>query len=1256
MLRVEPDRFVAGKRRLGERPPPDDTPQPDISVDVIRSADLVAFTLSGYGVELRSGAKPVLRARKGERAYLVVEFPYQHLGEAAIYEDAALVPDDDPKLPPAPDPNTDGVVDHDAPIDARPAKRSRLVFELPEYFDIPFSTAGILEALAELGMRVHPLATPRPRSSRRPDLPTLPLPGGIVAQISESGITLSKATASAAMPDPGSIAGAAILARNVRLVRELMATRAVETVRLDEPDRGSPGSISLGGSEMAVRPLVGPGSLSRPLRGIRIRPRVRLSRAPTDLETAIEAPYRLIISPSDHGGWAHATEPVAAGDAPHRVELWHSRLGVRSEDGDGVEVDERADAQRIVRAIWTRDREAMPNWETLKKPSHPIPPFGTVLDPFRMSLDSADRHMLVRQSAETLQGDGRLIPPTPVDVTSLHLSSLGAWLDLHGQWNTEPYSDADMSSILLWDHVAPLGRDQYVRVVYPGYLFPFGHTCTLVKLTERKMKSAAPSVAGLYQRMFLVVGEPVKTYTRLNMPLTEVRINPLVTPTLSPPPAGNEPNEFFVPLVNNGQRFEFVLHARDQEGRRVVMTTPLVWVAEGFNQPADLTSLYTFYNGDPMSTIATAGQDVAFAEAEKSGDTTAPTDSITFRGLGGGEAGVPLGTAVPSMFQASVLLKAAEQLSPVGPQTIAFVEPYLTDGFDPTANQGAVWAALDGDGTKMEFGKPTASTDKSGGFLAPSVPIRGLSRSLGAIGDVAGIAAGTFNPNAFLDDVFPKLFGIVELRDLIDLAGDTLGDAPNLVSEALGRVEGFLSDLARAQQAAEDAFEDAKKLVDRAQGKAQEIIDRAEDTRDAAETLANDVTTVVTQILDLVRDLPNAAKDDIQAQFAVPLATLSDVVDDMEGLAPLLPPLINRQMLNLAATLRDILDAVDIIEDLFRFLNGIATNGIQVALRYEWKPRMQSVAVLELQPDSLVLAVEGKASTNGEFGFEVLAELKDFALVLLPGAELTRFEFDHLSFRGGSSGKTEVDVVIQNIEFLGMLGFVERIRELIPLDGFSDPPYVDISPEGVEAGFTLELPNLAIGVFALSNMSLAADVHVPFLGPAVTVGFSFCSRERPFTLQVTFIGGGGWFLMRLAPDGLQVLELGLEAGATLSVDFGVASGSVSAMIGVYMRLEGDGGSLTGYFRLRGEVDVLGLITASIELYLALTYDFPTGKLIGEASLTIKVEVFLFSASVTIRAERQFAGSKGDPTFAQIMVEEDGTAPAWTDYCLAFGAA
>jgi hypothetical protein len=53
-----------------------------------------------------------------------------------------------------------------------------------------------------------------------------------------------------------------------------------------------------------------------------------------------------------------------------------------------------------------------------------------------------------------------------------------------------------------------------------------------------------------------------------------------------------------------------------------------------------------------------------------------------------------------------------------------------------------------------------------------------------------------------------------------------------------------------------------------------------------------------------------------------------------------------------------------------------------------------------------------------------------------------------------------------------------------------------------------------------------------------------------------------------------------------------------------------------------------------------------------------VEILFFSVSVEITAERQFAGSNGDPTFAELMVPYpdpfDGhEVDPWLVYCEAF---
>jgi hypothetical protein len=1273
---------------------------PSIVVDLVRSADLVAIIVEGYDVELVAGTDPHLRTVAGGTGRIVARFAYQHLGERALYEGAAPIPDpvgpeqgsaDDFQAIDGPDAR------HIAPIQALPARGSRIVLAMAEGVTIPFSSEGILAALTRLPMIVHPLATPRSGVVAVPpvgSVPPITLPGGLIASRGSRGVIISPAPRSVATraPDPATVRGVAELARHAREARRLLATATGIGVRLDVGDVG-PGTPG--------RAVVEPG-LVVPDPRIVIRPRAQLSRDVEPFETAIEAPFRLTISPSEQGGWAHATRPVGAGDAAHRIELWHTRLGVRSAPPDhaapasdhtssgsidpdetpsSVErlVDERDHPQRIVRALWTRDRERFPGWAgDGQEPTHDD-------QPFRMSLTAADRHMLVRQSAETWVVRRSMLRPAPVDVEALWLSSLGAWLDLHGDWDTTPYSAVGMPSILTWDHVAPMGRDQFVRVVYPGYLFPFGHRATLVKLTERKMTDASPSVAGLYQRKFLVVNEPVRSYGANDLPFTEVRVSPLVTPTLSPDP-GELQDSCFFPFVDD-LPFRFVLHCLDREHREVRLVAPLLWVAEHFHEAQAIRDTYRGQPPVPMPTpfephvVPVGGRNIAFAPVAVGGDTVLPVTSLTFDGEPHPQGSVALGTSRPFLERSKVRVPAAEHLAPIGEQTIRYFETYLQHGFGGAANSGEVWARLDGASVRLAFGASSgAASDKAGGFLSPSLAVEGLSRSNGIVSELAATAQSTFAPGQyfapgkFLSDQLPKLFGLIPLADLLSTVGVDLDDAPQVVSEALDRIEGFLADLEQVRRTVIDAVNDAQLVLQRAQENASsliaegrqqladELVQKAQSSFDTAQNLQATVVAAVDTMVSTVSSLLGASEIEVESALQTPRTALEGALVEIRSAVGDLPPMVARRLGALADVLDAILASADLIDDVVRFVHGLATSAVEGRFSYEWRPKLANWPqgtdpILEVPERGLRLAVDGRVAGSGPPSVDVVAELRDFTLNLLPGETLVRFRFDHLMFRSGSSGKAEVDVVMNDIEFVGLLGFVETLKELVPFDGFSDPPYVDVSPSGLDAGFTLALPNVAIGVFSLSNISLGADVRVPFLGDVVTVGFNFCTRERPFTLSVTFIGGGGWFLLRLSPDGLDVLELGLEAGATLSIDLGVASGSVSVMIGVYMRLEGDAGSLTAYFRLRGEVDVLGLISASIELYLALTYHFATGKLIGTATITVKVSVLCFSGTVKISCERKFAGSNGDPGFAEIMgVAPDGTSAAWTEYCQAFAGA
>ena len=277
-----------------------------------------------------------------------------------------------------------------------------------------------------------------------------------------------------------------------------------------------------------------------------------------------------------------------------------------------------------------------------------------------------------------------------------------------------------------------------------------------------------------------------------------------------------------------------------------------------------------------------------------------------------------------------------------------------------------------------------------------------------------------------------------------------------------------------------------------------------------------------------------------------------------------------------------------------------------------------------------------------------------FKIGILKG--LINIDFNKISFVTEAGKKADVSVEMANpcVVFGGALAFINNINSLIPSDGFSDPPYLDVSLTGIKCGYSLAIPNVQMGVFSLSNMTLGAEVNLPFTGAPLTFGFNFCTRQQPFCLTVSFLGGGGFFGMEIDLQGIRMIEASLEFGAAVSINLGVASGGVSIMAGIYFKMELVDGqnstTLTGYVRINGSLCILGLITASIELYMALTYLIDKEKAYGEATLKMKIEILFFSASVTLHTQRTFKGSGKDPNFQMAIKENE-----WLEYCAAFAA-
>lgn len=171
------------------------------------------------------------------------------------------------------------------------------------------------------------------------------------------------------------------------------------------------------------------------------------------------------------------------------------------------------------------------------------------------ALDMAFEVVRDEQDNETARiGSSAIYAARALTFRELRLTAMGGTLDL--QTGFKPPVAASLldrrslfPSLTLesWRHLAVLGRDRAVELVYKGYLFPFGHHASLVKLTERRYttptKGRGPT-AYLVQRFFIRCSEPVKRawYDQPDSgrawPVEELRILTEQTPDLVDPLPG----------------------------------------------------------------------------------------------------------------------------------------------------------------------------------------------------------------------------------------------------------------------------------------------------------------------------------------------------------------------------------------------------------------------------------------------------------------------------------------------------------------------------------------------------------------------------------------------------------------------------------------------------------------------------------------------------------------------------------------------
>ena len=1045
-----------------KKPPVLVTPM-NFTVSVIRPADLLCLEFEFVNMKLTSGNPMSLTRNDSKKeSYIIVRFPPQSITERAFFETAPSSPDNEPPTP--------------APIPSMLSGPSRLVYRLPSKTNsVPYTLASLLD-WRQFEPSLVPVA--------------LPPPGEFHSRIGTMGAPTS------------GLERVVVSAKPERNLRQSTQIR---------PTGGNTLNASFAAANSELLANVAKSLLS-------IQP-------PSETQTAIEAPYRLFVSPHANEAWAHSAPAVTHGG---RTELWHTRLGVKN----GNSVYEGDTPYRTIRPVWSPDYDAknVPSYADVK--------------PFRMSLCKRDRCEIVGLSSN-YQASG--YKPLPAQAKRFMMTSLGAWIDTRALWNPKKL----MYNTTEWRQVTTMGRDHYVKVVALGYLFPFGHLAVRTTITERKFEQAGKRI-GAYNKqvVFITVLKPVVEYPTLggdavitNLPFRRVECVTTVTPNLGKPESSAVPGtsaEAFWPMYGTSA-YKFLFRGEDWDGKHSEFEMPVIFTM--FSTAFDSTKLGKVrneYASDANHERRKAdfrGQKIAYAESSEPGDTSCETYGFYFDGNTMNFTNIaPILDQMkeedqppfyPTLNNADVSLPHLRHL--IGRNSkvnISYSAGYKTGGFGAGQNKGEVWAKIK-EPVSLQFG---GSPDKSCGVASPDMRIGGISRAFGPIGGAADkLASGGFDPKTFFGDA--KILGGIALSDILDEITD-FGSLTNV-----GNQIPILKNV---------------------------------------------------PIYDGDKSMPSAIESRLNWET-------SRISDDK------------------------------VTETFLASANG----------------KKSKLALSMVKRTSL----DGGESTSA-----ITGHLSNFTIQLVPKViHLIDVVFNYLHFTCENGKKPDVKADIDKIRFRGPLEFINPLEEFLGGDGFSDPPYLDVTSQHIRAGFTQAIPSVVVGVFSLQNISLDAGLRIPFVGNPVSMKFLFCEKQNPFLLTVSIFGGGGYFGLELDPKGVKTVEGSLEFGGCFALNLGVASGGVHLMAGVAYMHNSTTTKLSGYLRCGGAIQVLGMITVSLEFIMSLDYYSDPSRLYGVATLTVEVEVLFFSTSVDLTVEREFGGG-GDPGFADMMTEGD-----WANYCDAFAA-
>lgn len=896
-------------------------------------------------------------------------------------------------------------------------------------------------------------------------------------------------------------------------------------------------------------------------------------------------------------------------------------------------------------------------------------------------LEKQDRHDIVTLNVKD---------PARAFLTAnqFELTALGANVDVTGSWN--PAASSAINLVHFAYH-ASLGRTVSQVVQRRGYLYPLGHAAIMTATTQRVIVSNTGEtgdagqipVSYLEEVYTIRVTEPVKTYPAPGQPFAEsagtsdwpfssVRILTVLTPEVQPPqhsepiPSGSESSssQGIWPVVrSSGRDVQWKFVATDLGGNEVHFSMPLAFIygndkaTPGFSSEFDTTngSLAVKLAGDYDQRVD--GQDpktwsylnaapMRFAPEVASGAPGATTHPTLIVQLGvartNRDPNAP--TAVPPNTLTTAELEAAGQPN---------FYPVIANA---RIRLHAAEVLTGGEFTDSGANDPNADFKGVGG-----VRIQYYENYVTAGSATFGHGASDVHPHLVpnLGAVYAQAVNQVPLN----LPASTVGGVgtPNTSIAGLTALDGYVggstasaADIATslqgyAQMAVTEATQYFSSIVTMGEAAIGQLLGQL--------SLSNILNPITNQLLgaDQAKALSVARGRDVRphdnyAQFLMP--TVNSLIDPITGSHKVTYTLVTPLTQQWPSS-----------GDAIFWPGDLSTSGGPTPAGTPPVGNFTMTTTIEASTD-------GSAPT-----YQVNGSIDPFWINLagVNGSDsFIQFHFASLTFQSGSGSSPTVNVNLDQVLFRGDLEFVNTLASLLENLGGSGLS-IDVEPTYVSASISVSVPDLAVGILSLSGLSFAGSVQIPFLsGPAIA-SFAIASSDNPFTITVAMFGGGGFLNVAAGFGGIQSLQASFEFTGSFALDVVVASGSVSLSAGIYFSMKGSDAKLSGFIKITGQLQILGIVTITAELDLSLSYDTDTGCAVGTATFTASITVCGFSKSVSFSYSKSFGGSKAPPpplpmqsgiphlatpralSPSTILATDLLSQTDWNNYCAAFAA-